>query len=61
MGCGFCCVVPSNDTQAAVALLSAHHPGTRVIGSVTGAAGAVELSSVGLRGTRAGFESSQGG
>jgi phosphoribosylformylglycinamidine cyclo-ligase len=58
MGCGFCCVVPSADAPGAVELLSTHHPGTAVIGSVTDAAGAVELSSVGLRGGRAGFESS---
>jgi phosphoribosylformylglycinamidine cyclo-ligase len=58
MGCGFCCVVPAADAPAAVALLSAHHPGTAVIGSVTANAGAVELSSVRLQGTRAGFESS---
>jgi len=57
MGCGFCCVVPAPDAPAAVALLSTHHPGTRVIGSVTETAGAVELRSVGLRGTRAGFAS----
>jgi phosphoribosylformylglycinamidine cyclo-ligase len=58
MGCGFCCVVPAADASDAVALLSAHHPGTAVIGSVTSEAGAVELSSVRLRGTRAGFEGS---
>jgi phosphoribosylformylglycinamidine cyclo-ligase len=57
MGCGFCCVVPATDAPGAVDLLSTHHPGTAVIGSVTDTAGAVELSSVGLRGTRAGFES----
>jgi len=58
MGCGFCCVVPAADAPNAVALLSAHHPGTAVIGSVTDEAGAVELRSVGLRGTGAGFEGS---
>jgi phosphoribosylformylglycinamidine cyclo-ligase len=56
MGCGFCCVVPAADADAAVDLLSKLHPGTAVTGSVTDSAGAVELSSVGLRGTRAGFE-----
>src|SRR4051812_23560812 len=61
MGCGFCCVVPAADASNAVALLSTHHPGTAVIGSVTETTGAVELSSVRLKGTRAGFESSQGG
>src|SRR5215211_5792429 len=53
MGCGFCCVVPATDADAAVSLLAAHHPGTAVIGSVTDAAGAVELSAQRLRGTRA--------
>jgi phosphoribosylformylglycinamidine cyclo-ligase len=57
MGCGFCCVVPSAQADAAVALLAAHHPGTAVIGQATDAAGAVELSAQGLRGTRAGFAS----
>jgi phosphoribosylformylglycinamidine cyclo-ligase len=58
MGCGFCCVVPPSDAADAVALLSERHPGTAVIGRVTSDAGAVELSSVRLKGTRAGFESS---
>ena len=58
MGCGFCCVVPAADAPAAVALLSAHHSGTAVIGSATANAGAVELSAVRLRGSRAGFERS---
>jgi phosphoribosylformylglycinamidine cyclo-ligase len=52
MGCGFCCVVPATDADAAVELLAAHHPGTRVIGAVTDAAGVVELPSVGLGGRR---------
>jgi phosphoribosylformylglycinamidine cyclo-ligase len=55
MGCGFCCVVPAAQADAAVALLAAHHPGTAVIGQATDAAGVVELSAQGLRGTRAGF------
>jgi phosphoribosylformylglycinamidine cyclo-ligase len=61
MGCGFCCVVPPSDAPAAVELLSAHHPGTSVIGSATDSAGAVELSSVRLKGSKAGFESDEGG
>jgi phosphoribosylformylglycinamidine cyclo-ligase len=35
MGCGFVCVVPAEHADAAVALLAAHHPGTRRIGTVT--------------------------
>jgi phosphoribosylformylglycinamidine cyclo-ligase len=57
MGCGFCCVVPAEQAGAAVALLSTHHPGAAVIGAATSSAGAVELSAVRLRGTRAGFVS----
>ena len=57
MGCGFCCVVPAAQAEAAVALLAPHHPGTAVIGSATDTAGAVELSAQRLRGTRAGFVS----
>jgi phosphoribosylformylglycinamidine cyclo-ligase len=44
MGCGFCCVVPDDETDAAVELLDAHHPGTAVIGSVTADAGTVLVS-----------------
>ncbi|MEA2361514.1 MAG: phosphoribosylformylglycinamidine cyclo-ligase [Thermoleophilaceae bacterium] len=55
MGCGFCCVVPAPQAEAAVALLAAHHPGTAVIGHATPSAGAVELRPQRLRGTRAGF------
>jgi phosphoribosylformylglycinamidine cyclo-ligase len=57
MGCGFCCVVPAAQADAAVALLAAHHPGSAIIGQVTDAPGAVELSAQGLRGTKAGFVS----
>ena len=42
MGLGFVCIVPEADATAAVELLAAHHPGTRVIGSVTDRAGSVE-------------------
>jgi phosphoribosylformylglycinamidine cyclo-ligase len=41
MGCGFCTIVPSDAADATVSLLSAHHPGTAVIGTVTADAGAV--------------------
>jgi len=57
MGCGFCCVVPAGQADAAVSLLTAHHPGTAVIGHATGSAGVVELSAQRLRGTQAGFVS----
>jgi phosphoribosylformylglycinamidine cyclo-ligase len=53
MGCGFCCVVPSDQTDAAVELLDSHHGGTAVIGSVTGEAGVVRLP--GLVGRAEGF------
>jgi len=43
MGCGFCCVVPADQTDAAVELLDSHHGGTAVIGRVTDEAGVVRL------------------
>ena len=56
MGCGFCCVVPTGDADAAVSLLAAHHPGAAVVGQVTDRAGVVELPAQGLVGTKdAGF------
>jgi phosphoribosylformylglycinamidine cyclo-ligase len=54
MGCGFCCVVPASDAEAAVALLAAHHPGAAVVGEVTANAGSVELPEQGLAGTKDG-------
>ena len=50
MGCGFCCVVPAGDAEAAVSLLAAHHPGAAVIGQVTDRTGVVELPAQGLVG-----------
>jgi phosphoribosylformylglycinamidine cyclo-ligase len=50
MGCGFCCVVPRDQSGAAVELLSRHHPGTAVIGQATTAAGLVELPRAGSGG-----------
>jgi phosphoribosylformylglycinamidine cyclo-ligase len=35
MGCGFVAVVPAAHADAATAILAAHHPGTRRIGTVT--------------------------
>jgi phosphoribosylformylglycinamidine cyclo-ligase len=55
MGCGFCCVVPAEQADAAIAVLVARHPGAALIGRTTTAAGVVELPGVGLRGTREGF------
>jgi phosphoribosylformylglycinamidine cyclo-ligase len=48
MGCGFVAVVPEDRADDAVALLGAHHPGTARIGTVTDAAGRVEVPSLGL-------------
>ena len=58
MGCGFCCVVPADQAEVATAsLLAERHRGSRVIGEVTGTAGAVELPAVGLTGRAGkGFE-----
>jgi phosphoribosylformylglycinamidine cyclo-ligase len=52
MGCGFCCLVPWDDAERAVELLSARHPGSAVIGRATTATGVVELSRQGLAGRR---------
>jgi phosphoribosylformylglycinamidine cyclo-ligase len=54
MGCGFCCVVPDVDADAALATLSRRHPGSAVIGRVTERAGTVELPGLGLEGRRDG-------
>jgi phosphoribosylformylglycinamidine cyclo-ligase len=42
MGCGFVVTVPADRADDAVALLAAHHEGTRVIGRVTDRAGWVD-------------------
>ena len=52
MGCGFCCVVPFDDADAAVRLLGSRHPGAAVIGRATTAAGVIELPGEGLVGRR---------
>jgi phosphoribosylformylglycinamidine cyclo-ligase len=41
MGCGFVAIVPTEQADAAVALLAAHHPGTAVVGRVTDEPGAI--------------------
>jgi phosphoribosylformylglycinamidine cyclo-ligase len=48
MGCGFCVVVPESTAAAATALLAAHHPGARRIGTVTDRAGRIELPALSL-------------
>ena len=48
MGCGFCAVVPASTADAAPALLAAHHPGARRIGTVTDRAGRIEIPPLGL-------------
>jgi phosphoribosylformylglycinamidine cyclo-ligase len=52
LGCGFCCVVPAGHADDALRMLGEHHPGTAVIGEVTGVAGVVELPGSGLAGRR---------
>jgi phosphoribosylformylglycinamidine cyclo-ligase len=52
MGCGFCVVVPAAQADAALGLLTRHHPGTAVIGSITDQNGLVELPQVGLAGRK---------
>ena len=50
MGCGFAVVVPEADTDAAVAILDRHHPGTRRIGTVTADADRLTVPSLGIAG-----------
>ena len=50
MGCGFCVIAPADQAEAAVALLSVHHPGAAVIGSVTDRAGLVAVPELGIEG-----------
>ncbi len=60
MGCGFCCVVPADQVDAAVEQLDAHHPGTAVIGRAMEEAGTVEVPPLGLRGDAHGFSAGGG-
>jgi phosphoribosylformylglycinamidine cyclo-ligase len=53
MGCGFCCVVPADQTDLAVELLDGHHAGAAVIGRATDEDGVVRVP--GLTGTADGF------
>jgi phosphoribosylformylglycinamidine cyclo-ligase len=55
MGCGFCAMVPSERADQAVALLERHHPGTAVIGQLTGETGIVSLPGLGLVGDSSGL------
>jgi phosphoribosylformylglycinamidine cyclo-ligase len=51
MGCGFCCIVSPHEVGLALELLSDHHRGAAVIGSVTPDRGRVELVEARLVGT----------
>jgi phosphoribosylformylglycinamidine cyclo-ligase len=46
MGCGFVAIVPEARADEAAAVLGAHHPGARPIGTVTGEAGRVSVAGV---------------
>jgi phosphoribosylformylglycinamidine cyclo-ligase len=48
MGCGFAAVVPAAAAPEVVSLLAEHHPGTRVIGHLSDAAGHVMLPGLGI-------------
>jgi phosphoribosylformylglycinamidine cyclo-ligase len=52
LGCGFCCVVPADQAEQAVSLLSERHPGTGVIGTVSDRTGVVEVPPQTLVGSR---------
>jgi phosphoribosylformylglycinamidine cyclo-ligase len=49
MGCGLVAMVPADQADGAVALLSEFHPGTAVIGAVTDRTGTVEVPALGIR------------
>jgi phosphoribosylformylglycinamidine cyclo-ligase len=49
MGCGFVAVVPEARADEAVERLAGRHPGTARIGTLTDAAGTVEVPGLGLR------------
>ena len=55
MGCGFVCVVPAGDAEAAVATLGRRHPGAAVIGHVSDHEGRIEVPPLGLAGDRDGL------
>ncbi|HWD66160.1 MAG TPA: phosphoribosylformylglycinamidine cyclo-ligase [Solirubrobacteraceae bacterium] len=55
MGCGFVAMVAATDANLAVQLVAEHHPGTAAIGAVTGEAGRIELTSLGLEGDAEGL------
>ena len=42
MGCGFCVTVPAEDLEAALEILTPHHPDARRVGSVTDRRGIVD-------------------
>ena len=50
LGCGFCCVVPPGEADAASELLSAHHPGAAAIGVANDRTGILELPAQRLSG-----------
>ena len=50
MGCGFVAAVPPASAEEAAAVLGAHHPGARRIGTVTDAAGRVAVPAHGVAG-----------
>jgi len=49
MGCGLVAMVPAEQADAAVALLSQFHPGSAIIGAVTDRAGTVEVPPLAIR------------
>jgi phosphoribosylformylglycinamidine cyclo-ligase len=44
MGCGFCCVVPAADEDAALNLLRAHYPGAQCVGHAAAGAPAIQIT-----------------
>jgi phosphoribosylformylglycinamidine cyclo-ligase len=55
MGCGFCAVVADEHADEATAILGAHHPGSRRIGTVTADADRLSVPPRGIAGGPAGL------
>jgi len=55
MGCGFAVTVPAEQADLAVEILAAHHPGTKVIGTVTDEVGIVSVPTLAITGDEHGL------
>jgi phosphoribosylformylglycinamidine cyclo-ligase len=58
MGIGFCCIVADDDSDRALTLLRAHHPGAQMIGRAVAEAGVVRIPAAEVEGDSEGFRAS---